>query len=391
MSDFEYDAFISYRHMPFDEQWAKWLIRVLETFRTPRTLRRQGLPPGIGRVFRDDDELSASANISIPILDALSKSRFLIVICSKTTRFSKWIDEEVRYFKKKRGADNIIILLTEGTPGTSYPSGLNNEKLDDNMRSQPLAVDVRSSDDSLTPYQKNRAALKIVAAILGVSFDALYARATRRDKTRLVASVSAFLLVLVTLMVVVGQSVYAWQNVVNNANDTIISNIELTEHRGELLESIWNLERSVRQHMVFLTSDSFGLIEQDATIAADRLSSIQQITGHNIDANSLAGCISFDAMEQRSLSWAGRASEHWAGRGSDPSTDMKSFFVECQNHVYEYTISLNNYIQDTMDQLQLQTASAKRTMFLNILVVLPLLAAGSIAFVLTVISRQLKA
>ena len=41
-----YDAFISYRHCESDREWAKWLIRALETYRPPRTvvsnLRRAG-------------------------------------------------------------------------------------------------------------------------------------------------------------------------------------------------------------------------------------------------------------------------------------------------------------------------------------------------------------
>jgi len=40
---FEYSAFISYRHLPEDRKWAKWLLSALENYRTPKPLQRQGV------------------------------------------------------------------------------------------------------------------------------------------------------------------------------------------------------------------------------------------------------------------------------------------------------------------------------------------------------------
>src|SRR4051812_6322427 len=80
---FRYDAFISYRHLEPDRRWAKWLHRALETYRVPRRLVvQQGAAPRIGRIFRDEEELPASADLSQEITRALRQSRFLIVVCS---------------------------------------------------------------------------------------------------------------------------------------------------------------------------------------------------------------------------------------------------------------------------------------------------------------------
>jgi len=38
-----YAAFISYRHMPRDRQWAIRIMRELETYRTPKPLHRQAI------------------------------------------------------------------------------------------------------------------------------------------------------------------------------------------------------------------------------------------------------------------------------------------------------------------------------------------------------------
>jgi hypothetical protein len=81
-----YVAFISYRHTDPDRYWAKWLHSRLETYRVPKTLRHSGLPARPGRVFRDEEELSASADLSERIDEALTDARFLIVVCSKRAK-----------------------------------------------------------------------------------------------------------------------------------------------------------------------------------------------------------------------------------------------------------------------------------------------------------------
>src|SRR3954453_21144194 len=63
-----YAAFISYRHAPHDRRWAKWLHRALETYRVPAGVRRdRGVPARVGRVFRDEEELPASADPTLEI------------------------------------------------------------------------------------------------------------------------------------------------------------------------------------------------------------------------------------------------------------------------------------------------------------------------------------
>ncbi len=88
---YRYRAFISYRHVERDRRWARWLIEKLETFRTPKTLVRAGAPLQIGHLFRDDDEIPASSDLSHQIEDALKASQFLIVVCSRDTPKSQWV------------------------------------------------------------------------------------------------------------------------------------------------------------------------------------------------------------------------------------------------------------------------------------------------------------
>ncbi len=85
----QYKAFISYRHVDLDRKWAKWLINKLETYRVPSRLVKEGVPQRIGKVFRDDDEIPASSDLSRQIELALEGSKFLIVVCSPDTPQSK--------------------------------------------------------------------------------------------------------------------------------------------------------------------------------------------------------------------------------------------------------------------------------------------------------------
>ena len=151
---YRYAAFISYRHVEPDRRWAMWLHRSLETYRLPRKLAREyGLPPRVGRVFRDEEELPASSNLSDEIDFALFQSRFLIVVCSPRTPQSEWVNKEVERFREWGRHDRILALLIKGEPAESFPRalreirrivvdryGLSRQEIE---AVEPLAADVR--------------------------------------------------------------------------------------------------------------------------------------------------------------------------------------------------------------------------------------------------------
>src|ERR1700739_67575 len=88
---FIYDAFISYRHVERDRKWAEWLIDALGRYRVPKSLREKGVPERLRSIFRDEDEVPASADLTDQIRQALTASRFLIVVCSAFTPRSRWV------------------------------------------------------------------------------------------------------------------------------------------------------------------------------------------------------------------------------------------------------------------------------------------------------------
>lgn len=205
-SKFEYTVFIIYRHLPEDRKWAKWLLSALETYRTPKTLQKQGLPARLGKVFRDEDEIPASSDLSSLIKNALEKSKFLVVICSKNTSASMWVSEEIRTFHALGRSDHIIALLIDGEPGDAFPELLlklpksisdgGEITWSDEVR-EPIAADVRPRDDTRHKELKQSALLRVAASILGVKFDDLKRREEARSKRRMQAFVAASLTAVV--------------------------------------------------------------------------------------------------------------------------------------------------------------------------------------------------
>jgi hypothetical protein len=205
---FLYDAFISYRHVERDRKWAEWLIQALEDYRVPRTLQEKGLPSKL-KIFRDEDEMPASSDLSDQIKSALKASRFLIVVCSPYTPRSRWVEREIEIFHELGRDDHVLALLTEGEPRDSFPSAILERHLrvvDAEGREQtikegkqPLAADVRPRKGVSNAVLKRIALLRLAACILGVRFDDLRQRERERQRRKQLAwgSLAATLTMLV--------------------------------------------------------------------------------------------------------------------------------------------------------------------------------------------------
>lgn len=181
-----YRAFISYSQR--DQYHAKRLHSALETYRVPKGIDAPLQPNRrLGRFFRDNDEMGASIDLGAALRDALQNSENLIVICSLNAARSKWVNEEISYFNSKGGGDRIFAVIVDGTPNSNdpesncFPPALGSEVINGKRSAEPLAVDLRKERFS-------RARLRLVAGLLGISFDSLWQRDKRRTlKTRAIA------------------------------------------------------------------------------------------------------------------------------------------------------------------------------------------------------------
>lgn len=201
-----YWAFISYSHgnTPF----ATWLHRALETYRLPRHIRaedgeEQALPKRLFPIFRDRQELEAANDLGDRLREAIAASRCLIVICSPAAAKSRWVDEEIRYFRKVRPDGMVLAAIHAGEPHASAIPGREDEEClpralrfamgpDGELTDtpiEPLAADFRDGGDG-----KRLARLKLVAGILGVKLDRIVRRDAQRRHRRLAILASASVL-----------------------------------------------------------------------------------------------------------------------------------------------------------------------------------------------------
>ena len=189
-----YAAFISYRHLPRDRAWAIRIMRALETFRTPKALRLEAFPDRLAHLFRDEDEIPASSDLSDQIKDALAHSDHLIVVCSPDTPGSRWVRREIELFQEMGRGDRIIPLLIAGEPDESFPPELRRRRVATRHPDgttdvawheiEPIAADVRPRKDERASRTEQRAVLRLAAALLGCRYDDL----ARRDAERRRAS-----------------------------------------------------------------------------------------------------------------------------------------------------------------------------------------------------------
>lgn len=164
-----YWAFISYSSK--DKKWARWLHRKIETYGIPAQLVSHPTPVGhpapkrFHPLFHDRAELPASSDLGAAIEDALQASRYLIVICSPNAAQSKWVNKEIRTFQEFHGQRRILAMIVDGEPN----SGGAKECFPPAIRAiEPIAADARPEADG-----KRDAKLKLLAGMLGVTFDAL--------------------------------------------------------------------------------------------------------------------------------------------------------------------------------------------------------------------------
>jgi tetratricopeptide (TPR) repeat protein len=192
-----YYAFLSYSHR--DSALAEWLHRELERFRVPHSLAGKltangVVPRRLTPVFRDQQDLSAGADLGEEIKAALAASQFLIVLCSPTAAKSRWTNQEIESFKRTRPEGCVLAAVVAGEPFASDMPGRADEECfppalrfkydrrghQTSKRAEPLAADFREEGGG-----RRLAFLKLVAGMLGVGLDELVQREQTRRQRRL--------------------------------------------------------------------------------------------------------------------------------------------------------------------------------------------------------------
>ncbi len=214
-----YWAFISYSHR--NQKEAGWLHRALESYSIPKDLQgrlcgSERIPARLLPVFRDREDLSSAPSLSEKLRQALRESRSLVVICSPTAASSKWVNEEIRYFKSLGRAERVFCFIVSGKPKASldarlaelecFPPAIRFQVSEDGVvtdqEAEPLAADARPDIDT-----RQGALLKLIAGILGVDLDELRRREQIRQQRRRAAITIA---VATAIVVLTAFSLFSW-------------------------------------------------------------------------------------------------------------------------------------------------------------------------------------
>lgn len=173
----EYYAFISYKRE--DEKWAKWLQDKLEHYKFPTNLNgRTDLPKSIRPTFRDVTDLKPGL-LAEEINNALSNSEWLIVVCSPRAAKSPWVCKEAQAYIGFGRSDHIIPFVIEGNPFSNdtatecYPEAL----LNLTGSKELLAANINEMG-------RDAAAIKVVARMFNLRFDALWQRFEREQRRK---------------------------------------------------------------------------------------------------------------------------------------------------------------------------------------------------------------
>jgi WD40 repeat protein len=221
----QYEAFISYSHQA-DSALAAELQRTLNRIARPSYKWWQWWPP---RVFRDQTNLPAAADLGARIEAALLGSDAFVLLASPPAAASPWVDREVATWCARKPRDRLFIALTEGSlawddaredfdpaKSTALPPALTGT-----FEREPLWVDftaVREDRPFAREPQFIDGAATLAAAIRGTDKDAIVGEDVRqRRRARQLAGGAIATLTLLAILASIA-AVYAFVQR-NHANE----------------------------------------------------------------------------------------------------------------------------------------------------------------------------
>lgn len=195
---YKYFAFISYRHTDIKE--AKKLQGLLEHYSLPTAVQKgkKDVPKHF-HVFRDTDELT-SGELTEELHKKLDESKWLIVICSPNSAESKYVGDEISYFREKGRSKNIIPFIIKGTPHSRENECFHPQLTLGGL--ELLGIDVQAEQSKFWRMRFHRAFIRLVAKMFDLSFDELWRRRERYLRRLLITQIAI-------VAIIVGSIAYA--------------------------------------------------------------------------------------------------------------------------------------------------------------------------------------
>ena len=191
-----YNAFISYKHAPLDNKVAAEIEKQLERYHIPKKIQKKTGVKKIERIFRDKDELPITSDLTDTINEALLNSDYLIVLCSRSTHLSTWVEREIRLFLQTHPLDHVLTVLAEGEPYEVIPPILLSRQVQrynswGQIETVTEPVEPLSCDWRLPAKEARTTELpRLAAALIGCSYNELMNR-QRQYKMRRMSAIAA--------------------------------------------------------------------------------------------------------------------------------------------------------------------------------------------------------
>ncbi len=177
-----YRAFISYSHQ--EQDLARRLHARLETFVIPGDVASALAGQALGAVFLDEAVLGAAHDLSNTIRHALDNADALVLLASPAAAKSRWVNEEVIYFRAQKPDAPCLPIIARGRPDAGdaddqcYPPGLRFK-----IREGQLTTDTHDALGSdIVKDGEDVAFLKLVAGIIGADYEQLSQRHRKREE-----------------------------------------------------------------------------------------------------------------------------------------------------------------------------------------------------------------
>ncbi len=192
---YKYYAFISYKRE--DEKWARWLQYKIENYRLPSTIRvtDKRYPRKLKPVFLDRTDIQPGF-LKDELRQELKQSRYLIVICSSRSAKSAWVGKEISDFIAIGRGKNIIPFVIEGIPYSNDPQTECIHPVLKSKLPELIGINIHEEGRDNRFIKREKAFVRVLSAILGVSFDTLWNRHRRRIIKKIVAATTGLLAVL---------------------------------------------------------------------------------------------------------------------------------------------------------------------------------------------------
>lgn len=242
--EYQFDAFISYSRN--DVKFASSLQQELERNFSKIDKRLRGNKQKC-LIARDEADMDVNEDLGAEIRSKIEKSKHFILICSRSSGQSYWVNEEIKYFNslRKQSTNRHIITLIYDLPDPLSKEMFPLELVKKNI--EPLAIDLRESQviklrKNYKRYLRTECYSRIYSKILDIDYSIFTNRQEKHRKYLIkrnilvTVCILVFANILLFLALVAGSKpefmlksmiknpeVISWSYCLSQINDTLIA------------------------------------------------------------------------------------------------------------------------------------------------------------------------